>query len=78
LKIHKVVHTISNLFIYLQVTSLHPKFYKPIFFGDVKSSPNYTERLILTGIATTTLYTLQIFHFRDPPVNLMAPSHQQV
>jgi hypothetical protein len=31
-------------------TSLHPKFYK-----DVKSAPNYTEKLIFMGIATTTL-----------------------
>jgi hypothetical protein len=34
---------------------LHPKFYKPIFFVDVKSAPNYTEKHMFTGIATTTL-----------------------
>jgi hypothetical protein len=34
---------------------LRPKFYKPIFFWDVKSAPNYIEKLILTGIATITL-----------------------
>jgi hypothetical protein len=34
---------------------LDPKFNKPIFFWDVKSAPNYTEKLILAGIAATTL-----------------------
>ena len=31
---------------FLQVTSLHPKFYMPIFLWDVESSSNYTEKLI--------------------------------
>jgi hypothetical protein len=35
---------------------LHPKFYKPIFLWDVKAVPNYTEKLVLTGIDTITLY----------------------
>jgi hypothetical protein len=35
--------------------SLHPKFYKPTFFWDVKSAPNYIKKLISMGIATTTL-----------------------
>jgi hypothetical protein len=39
----------------LWVTSLHPKFYMPIFLWDVESSPNYTENLILAGIGTITL-----------------------
>ena len=39
----------------MKVTSLHPKICKPIFFGDVKSTPNYTKKLILMGKATTTL-----------------------
>jgi hypothetical protein len=29
--------------------------YNPIFFWDVKAAPNYTKKLILTGIATITL-----------------------
>jgi hypothetical protein len=41
---------------FLQVTSLHPKFYMPIFLWDVESSPNYTENLIFAGIGTITLY----------------------
>jgi hypothetical protein len=41
--------------IYLRVTSLHPKFYMPIFLWDVESSPNYTEKLIFAGIGTITL-----------------------
>jgi hypothetical protein len=40
---------------FLLVTSLHPKFYTPIFLWDVESSPNYTEKLKLTEIAATTL-----------------------
>jgi hypothetical protein len=40
---------------FLQVTSLHPKFYMPIFLWDVESSPNYTEKLIFAGIGTITL-----------------------
>jgi hypothetical protein len=34
---------------------LHPKFYKPIFFLDVKAAPNYAKKLIFTGIGTITL-----------------------
>jgi hypothetical protein len=33
---------------------LHPKFYKLEFLLDIKSAPNYTEILKLTGITTTT------------------------
>jgi hypothetical protein len=40
---------------------LHPKFYKPIFW-DVKSAPNYTEKLILMGIAITTLWFFEVPH----------------
>src|SRR5450759_3305735 len=40
---------------FLRVTSLHPKSYMPIFLWDVESSPNYTEKLIFTGIGTFTL-----------------------
>jgi hypothetical protein len=40
---------------FLRVTSLHPKFYMPIFLWDVESSPNYTEKLIFAGIGTITL-----------------------
>jgi hypothetical protein len=43
-----IIHTILEKSIILQVTSLYPKFYKPIFFWDVKPAPNYTEMLILT------------------------------
>jgi hypothetical protein len=39
----------------LRITSLHPKFYMPIFLWDVESSPNYTEKLIFAGIGTITL-----------------------
>jgi hypothetical protein len=39
----------------LQVTSLHPKFYKCIFLWNVKSTPNYSEMLISSGIDTFTL-----------------------
>jgi hypothetical protein len=39
---------------FLWVISLHPKFYKPVFYLNVKFAPNYTEKLILIGIATTT------------------------
>jgi hypothetical protein len=39
---------------FLQVTSLHTKFYMPIFLWDVESSPNYTEKLIFAGIGTIT------------------------
>jgi hypothetical protein len=35
---------------FLRVTSLHPKFYMPIFLWDVESSPNYTKKLIFAGI----------------------------
>jgi hypothetical protein len=34
---------------------LHPKFYKRIFFWDVKSTPNYSEKFILAGIDIVTL-----------------------
>jgi hypothetical protein len=34
---------------------LHPKIYKPKFFFDVNSLPNYTKKLVLPGIDTTTL-----------------------
>ena len=37
------------------ITSLDPKFYKPIYFQDVESIPNCTEKLKLMGIATITL-----------------------
>jgi hypothetical protein len=40
---------------FLRITSLHPKFYIPIFLWDVESSPNYTEKLIFAGIGTITL-----------------------
>jgi hypothetical protein len=40
---------------FLRESSLHPKFYSPIFFWDVESSSNYAKKLKLTGIATTTL-----------------------
>jgi hypothetical protein len=40
---------------FLRVTSLHLKFYMPIFLWDVESSPNYTEKLIFAGIGTITL-----------------------
>jgi hypothetical protein len=40
---------------FLQESSLHPKFYSPIFFWDVESSTNYAKKLKLTRIATTTL-----------------------
>jgi hypothetical protein len=43
---------------FLWVTSLHPKFYMPIFLWDVESSPNnYTEKLIFAGIGTITLFS---------------------
>jgi hypothetical protein len=41
--------------IFLRESSLHPKFYSPIFFWDVESSSNYAKKLKLTGIAATTL-----------------------
>jgi hypothetical protein len=41
--------------LFLWVTSFDPKFYKPIFFWNVKSAPNYIEKLILMRIATITL-----------------------
>jgi hypothetical protein len=44
---------------FLRVTSLHPKFYMPIFLWDVESSPNYTEKLIFAGIGTITLISVQ-------------------
>jgi hypothetical protein len=40
---------------FLRITSLHPKFYMPIFLWDVESSPNYTVKLIFAGIGTITL-----------------------
>ena len=43
-------------FYFLQESSLHPKFYLPIFFGDVASSSNYAKKLKLMGIATTTVH----------------------
>jgi hypothetical protein len=43
---------------FLRVTSLHPKFYIPIFLWDVESSPNYTEKLFFAGIGTITLLVL--------------------
>jgi hypothetical protein len=45
---------------FLQITSLDPKFYKPIFFWNIKSAPNYTKKLILIGIATITLCLFDI------------------
>jgi hypothetical protein len=42
----------------MQVTSLHPKFYKCIFFWNVKSTSNYSEKLKLAGIHTVTLWVL--------------------
>jgi hypothetical protein len=41
---------------FLRESSLHPKFYSPIFFWDVESSSNYAKKLKLKGIATTTLH----------------------
>ena len=41
---------------FLQVTSLDPKFYKLVFFWDVNSTPNYIEKLNLTGIVIITLW----------------------
>ena len=38
------------------MTSLHPEFYKLVCFWNVKSTSNYIEKLILMGIATTTLW----------------------
>ena len=38
---------------------MHPNFDKPKFFLDVKCALNYTEKLKLTWIATTTLYEVQ-------------------
>jgi hypothetical protein len=44
----------------LQVTSLHPKFYKRIFLWNVKSPPpHYSKTLISMRIHTFTLYGLQ-------------------
>jgi hypothetical protein len=40
---------------FLWITSLHPKFYMPIFLWDVESSPIYTEKLIFAGIGTIPL-----------------------
>jgi hypothetical protein len=48
---------------FLRVTSLHPKFYMPIFLWDVESSPNYTEKLIFAGIGTITLHGQPRFFF---------------
>jgi hypothetical protein len=45
----------------LRESSLHPKFYSPIFFWDVESSSNYAKKLKLTEIAATTLFPLQPF-----------------
>jgi hypothetical protein len=59
---------------FLRITSLHPKFYMPIFLWDVDSSPNYTEKLIFVGIGTITL--------PNPPVKSYCisqyPSHKKV
>jgi hypothetical protein len=64
---------------FLRVTSLHPKFYMPIFLWDVESSPNYTEKLIFAGIGTITLYrTSEVtigHHF--VPADLLAWSHKK-
>jgi hypothetical protein len=52
---------------FLRITSLHPKFYMPIFLWDIESSPNYTEKLIFEGISTIILiaviYTLNLCHW---------------
>jgi hypothetical protein len=55
----------------LRITSLHPKFYMPIFLWDVESSPNYTEKLIFVGIGTITLLVKELsgsslLHFLCP------------
>jgi hypothetical protein len=39
---------------------LHPKFYKRIFFWNVKSSSNYSEKVKLAGIHTVTLVVLDV------------------
>jgi hypothetical protein len=37
------------------ISSLHPKFYLPIFFWDVESSSNYAKKLKLLELVATTL-----------------------
>jgi hypothetical protein len=41
---------------------LHPKFYKCIFFWNVKSTSNYSEKLKLAGIHTVTLVGTGLIH----------------
>jgi hypothetical protein len=53
----------------LRESSLHPKFYSPIFFWDVESSSNYAKKLKLTGIAATTLVLVIASEKRFPPPN---------
>jgi hypothetical protein len=63
---------------FLRITSLHPKFYMPIFLWDVESSPNYTEKLIFAGIGTITLQVhpssqiclLGAYQLREPSIHL--------
>jgi hypothetical protein len=59
----------------MRVSSLHAKFYSPIFFWDVESSSNYAKKLKLTGIAATTLVLshLQMDAIRHSAASLNLP-----
>jgi hypothetical protein len=50
---------------FLQITSLHPKFYMPIFLWDVESFPNNIEKLIFAGIGTITLHWVTSLYFSN-------------
>jgi hypothetical protein len=46
LEIHRQFIYFRKIY-FLEITSLYPKFYKPVFFGDVKSAPTILKNLFL-------------------------------